>query len=81
MLGVVEFAQVKQSLLLDRVGSVLNIFDDTPIAMFFAVIFSLGRAQKHTASMMPQVRGSGARGWVFTTSIFTVLDGGKPRFS
>ena len=66
---------------MDGAGRVAKIFDDAPVAMFFAVLFSFGRAEKHTALMMPQRGRERARGWVFTTSLWKVLAGGNPRIS
>ena len=62
MLGVVEIAQVKEGFLMHWAGGMTDAFDHAPVAMFLAIFFSFGRAQKHVAMMMPQNGRGSARG-------------------
>ena len=64
---------------MNRAGGVSNVFNHAPVAVFFAVFASFGRAEKHAACRMPQRGERSARGWVFTTSLLAFSEGGKLR--
>lgn len=47
LLGIVEFAQIEERPLMHGAGGVADIFDHAPVAVFLAVFFPFGGAQKH----------------------------------